>query len=290
MRIARFSRNGVESWGVVKDGVVYSIKDRAGDEPPLDSTWWAGRGNFRLGDGWEAGETKFLAPVPRPSKIIAVGLNYHDHASEAGTTAPATPILFAKFPSSIVGPTDPIVLPPESEQIDWEVELAVVIGRRGHRVSEGDALDYVLGYTILIDVSARDLQASDGQWVRAKSFDTFAPIGPWITTTDELNDASNCPIELRINGVVKQSSNTARLVVDVPGLVSFASQTCTLEPGDLIATGTPAGVGAARNPPEFLRDGDEIRAQIGGIGELRNPVARPGLTSSEGHSREHAKV
>jgi acylpyruvate hydrolase len=215
---------------------------------------------------------RILAPVPRPSKIIAIGRNYLDHAAEANASPPPTPIIFAKFPNSIIGPGDAIEIPPESNEIDWEVELAVVIGRQARRIPENEAINAVLGYTILLDVTARDLQESDGQWVRSKSFDTFTPLGPWITTTDELHDGAGCDIELSVNGVKKQSSNTAKLLFGVPQLVSFCSNAFTLEPGDLIATGTPAGIGAARQPPEFLQAGDEVQARIEGIGELGNPV------------------
>jgi 2-keto-4-pentenoate hydratase/2-oxohepta-3-ene-1,7-dioic acid hydratase in catechol pathway len=230
-----------------------------------------------LTPGEEAGpieELSLRAPVPATSKVVCVGLNYVDHAEESGQPIPKEPILFAKFPSSLTGHGSPIVIPPEVEQADYEAELAVVIGRRAKRVGESRALDHVLGYACLNDVSARDFQFADGQWVRGKSLDTFCPVGPWIVTTDELPDPQSLPLRCRVNGEVVQDSSTKQMVFSVAELVSFISAWITLEAGDVIATGTPSGVGFGRKPPRFLADGDEVVVEIEGIGALSNPVVK----------------
>ena len=219
-------------------------------------------------------QVRLLAPVPRPGKVICIGLNYRDHAAEMGLALPERPTIFTKFSTSVIGPSDPVVLPPISAEVDWEVELAVVIGKTARAVREEDALDYVAGYTVLNDVSARDLQIRLGgsQWVWGKSLDSFCPMGPVLVTRDDLPDPGNLGVSLRVNGVTMQSSNTANLVFGVPQLVSFLSQAITLEPGDVIATGTPGGVGMGRKPPVFLKAGDRMEAEVEGIGVLENPV------------------
>lgn len=214
----------------------------------------------------------FLPPV-YPSKIIAIGRNYVDHAIEGGSAPPTAPLIFNKLPNSLSAHNAPIVLHRISEQVDYEAELAVVIGRRATRVSESNALDYVFGYTLINDVSARDLQFGDGQWVRGKSLDGFAPLGPFITTRDEIPDVQALKIEGRLNGQVMQSSNTGKMIFNVAYLVSYISQGITLEPGDVIATGTPDGVGIFRKPPVLLKEGDVYEVTIEGLGTLRNPVA-----------------
>jgi 2-keto-4-pentenoate hydratase/2-oxohepta-3-ene-1,7-dioic acid hydratase in catechol pathway len=216
-------------------------------------------------------EIVLLPPVTRPGKIIAVGRNYHEHAAEEGKTAPTDPVLFAKFPSALVGDRADIVWRAvDTVQVDYEAELAVVIGRTARDVPATRALDHVLGYTCLNDVSARDLQFGDGQWVRGKSLDTFCPMGPWIVTHDELPDPGATRIRCLVNGEVLQDAGTSEMVHDVPDLVAFCSRFMTLEPGDVIATGTPGGVGVFREPPRFLRDGDEVVIDIDGIGRLAN--------------------
>jgi 2-keto-4-pentenoate hydratase/2-oxohepta-3-ene-1,7-dioic acid hydratase in catechol pathway len=215
---------------------------------------------------------RFLAPIHRPGKIVALGLNYRDHIEETGREDTGFPVVFAKFPSSVIGPDDDIVIPKVSKKIDWEVELGIVVGRTCRDVSEEDAIDYLAGYTIVHDVSARDLQREDGQWIRAKSIDTFCPMGPCIMTADELGDASELKMYTKVNGVIKQESNTSNLMYSVPQIVSSLSKSFSLEPGDVIATGTPSGVGYARDPPEYLKSGDEVELFIEGIGYLRNKV------------------
>ncbi len=219
-------------------------------------------------------EVKLLAPVPRPGKLLCIGLNYRDHAEECGMAVPERPILFNKFATSVIGAGESIVLPPVSNEVDYEGELAVVIGKTARQVSEEDAMEYVAGYTVVNDVSARDLQLrlGGGQWVWGKSADTFAPMGPALVTKDEVSDPHNLAISLRLNDQVMQSSNTRNLIFGIPQLISFLSQTMTLEPGDVIATGTPPGVGNGRNPAVYMQDGDIVVVEIEGLGELTNPV------------------
>jgi 2,4-didehydro-3-deoxy-L-rhamnonate hydrolase len=211
---------------------------------------------------------------PEPGKIVCVGLNYHDHATEQGVELPEEPLLFAKFANALSGPGDPIVLPPESEHVDAEAELAVVIGSRTRRVSADEALSAVAGYTVANDVSARDLQFKDGQWLRAKSFDSFCPVLPRIVSVDDLGEARGLRIVQRLNGEPLQDSNTGELIFGVRAIVAHASSVFTLEPGDLILTGTPAGVGIFRKPPIALAEGDQVEIEIEGIGALANPVVR----------------
>ena len=217
-------------------------------------------------------KARLLAPIPKPGKITCVGLNYAHHAREQGHEPPKSPIFFLKSGNTVCGPGDPIHLPPNSSQVDYEAEFAVVIGKGGSRISEGDAYDHVAGYMILHDVSARDLQFSDGQWYRGKSCDTFAPTGPWIVTRDEIKDPHKLRISLTLNGEVMQDSNTSNLIFSVPYLISYLSQSATWEVGDVISTGTPPGVGVFRKPPIFLKAGDTVSVTVEGLGTLTNPV------------------
>ncbi|HEX8942673.1 MAG TPA: fumarylacetoacetate hydrolase family protein [Gemmatimonadaceae bacterium] len=214
----------------------------------------------------------WFAPVPRPGKIVCIGLNYRDHARESGLAVPATPVIFSKFSSCVIAPGEPVVVPTTSEKIDYEAELAVVIGRVAKHVSADRAYDYVLGYTAFNDVTARDFQFGDGQWQRGKSCDTFAPMGQTIVTTDEIPDPHTLRITMKVNGAVMQDSNTNQLIFRVPELIEFITRSITLEPGDVIATGTPAGVGFARKPPVFLKPGDTMEVEIERIGGLGNPI------------------
>jgi 2-keto-4-pentenoate hydratase/2-oxohepta-3-ene-1,7-dioic acid hydratase in catechol pathway len=209
---------------------------------------------------------------PEPGKIVCVGLNYRDHAAEYGAALPAEPLLFGKFANTLRGPGDPIVLPPESTHVDAEAELAVVIGSTARRLSPDDALDAVAAYTCANDVTARDFQAKDGQWLRAKGFDSFCPIGPELVPADELGEAGDLRIAQRLNGETLQDSRTSSLIFSVRRIVSHASQVFTLEPGDLLLTGTPAGVGVHREPPISLQPGDTVEIEIESIGVLANPV------------------
>lgn len=218
------------------------------------------------------GDVQLLAPVPRPAKLICIGLNYKDHAEESGMDLPERPLAFSKFGSCVVGPDDDVLMPPGTEQVDYEAELAVVVGRTARRVSVADAMDHVLGYAAFNDVSARDFQFADGQWQRGKSCDTFAPLGPWLATKETLPDPHVLPIRFRLNGETLQDSNTDQLIHRVPELIAQLSAFTTLEPGDVIATGTPPGVGFARKPPVWVKAGDVMEVEIEGLGVLRNPV------------------
>jgi 2-keto-4-pentenoate hydratase/2-oxohepta-3-ene-1,7-dioic acid hydratase in catechol pathway len=216
---------------------------------------------------------RLLPPVPRPGKIIAVGLNYRDHQIESGAKElPKAPMIFAKFTSSIAAAEDAIVIPPGDPNVDYEAELAVVIGKKGKAISEGRADEHVAGYMPLNDVSARAWQFADKQWVRGKSCDTFCPTGPYLTTRDEIADPHVLRIQARVNGTTLQDSNTANMIFKVPQLIAHISASITLEPGDIIATGTPEGVGAFRNPPIFLKPGDVVEIEIEKLGVLRNSV------------------
>jgi 2-keto-4-pentenoate hydratase/2-oxohepta-3-ene-1,7-dioic acid hydratase in catechol pathway len=211
-------------------------------------------------------------PVPRPGKIICVGLNYKDHAAESNMPVPSSPVTFSKYVTAVNGPGWPIRLPAASTEVDYEAELAVVIGRRAKHVTAEQAWQCVLGYTNLNDVSARDLQFADKQWQRGKSCDTFAPIGPAIVTRDAVPDPHRLQIRLRLNGQTMQDSSTAQLIFGIDTVIAFLSETVTLEPGDVIATGTPPGVGFARKPPVFLKPGDVVEVEVEGLGVLSNPV------------------
>lgn len=212
------------------------------------------------------------APL-RPGKIVAIGLNYRDHIHEAGLTEPERPLVFAKFPSSVIGSGSAIVINPSaSERVDWEVELAVVIGARMRDIDEESALGGVYGYTVANDVSARDVQFADGQWVRGKSFDTFCPLGPVVVTSDEIPDPQNLALRTYVNGAIVQDSTTSKMVFGVAELLAFCSRSFTLEPGDVLLTGTPWGCGEFMDPKRSLRIGDVVETEVEGIGTLRNPV------------------
>lgn len=216
---------------------------------------------------------KLNPPVIAPGKILAVGLNYAAHAAEQNAKTPEFPLIFSKCVTALIGPGDEIRLPLISDMIDYEAELAVIIGREARSVSASDAMEYVAGYTIMNDVTARDLQKRERQWVRAKGLDTFAPCGPWLVTTDEIPDPHVLDLELRVNGELRQRTRTDDLIFKIPQLIEFISQDLTLKPGDIISTGTPSGVGVFREPPVFLKAGDEIKISIDRIGTLRNVVA-----------------
>src|SRR6266542_160850 len=213
-----------------------------------------------------------MLPIDRPGKIVCVGLNYRDHAEEQGAPLPDAPLLFAKWQNALIGPGEPIVIPPIVTKCDFEAELGVVIGERVRDVSAENALEAVAGYICVNDVSARNLQFADGQWTRGKSPDTFCPVGPRLVPRDEVADPQALAIRAVLNGEAMQESSTSNMVFGVADLIAYITQTITLEPGDLIATGTPAGVGAFRKPPVFMQAGDEITIEIEGLGSLTNPV------------------
>jgi 2-keto-4-pentenoate hydratase/2-oxohepta-3-ene-1,7-dioic acid hydratase in catechol pathway len=225
-------------------------------------------------------EVQLASPIPRPTKnVFCLGLNYSEHAQETAgargrsSAGPAHPIFFTKAPTTMNSPYGEIVIDPTvSIQIDWEVELGVIIGKGGKNIREEDALDHVFGYTVINDVTARDLQEQHRQYFKGKSLDGFCPMGPWIATADEIPDPQRLNLSLRVNGITKQSSNTGSMIFSVRQIISTLSAGLTLEPGDIIATGTPSGVGFVRVPPEFLKPGDVVEAEVEGIGVIRNPV------------------
>jgi len=249
MRFCRFSYKGQVRWGILEG---------EGVRPLLTSPF---TGVKDEGELLPLKEVKLLAPV-EPSKIVCLGLNYADHAQEFKLEVPEEPIIFLKPPTSVIGPGDEIMLPSVSRRVDYEAELAVIIGREAYRVPEEQAIKYVFGYTCANDVTARDLQKKDGQWTRSKSFNTFCPLGPWIETD---LDPSNLSIKLLLNGQVKQQSSTANLIFKIPSIVAFISSVMTLLPGDVILTGTPSGVGP-------IKPGDVVEVEIEGIGTLKNVV------------------
>ncbi len=237
------------------------------------------KGRFPFGVAVPVSNVKLLAPIPRPRKNIwGIGLNYVEHVAESSRSLdtskelPKEPVIFSKPPTTVIGPGDAIEHNKEiTQQMDWEVELAVIIGTRGKGVKEADALNYVFGYSVMIDISARDCRRA-GQWIYSKGQDTYAPFGPVIVTADEIADPHTLDLSLTVNGVTKQSSNTRHMLFNVNALVADISKGMTLEPGDIIATGTPDGVGAGRSPQEWLWPGDVVVAKVEGIGELRHPV------------------
>lgn len=226
------------------------------------------------GQAFSAEGIQLLAPIPNPEKVICIGLNYADHAAESGAAIPNEPVVFNKFPTAVSAPGAPIVLPKVTEKVDYEAELVVVIGVGGRHIPVEQAYSHVAGYTCGHDVSARDwqLQKPGGQWLLGKTFDTFAPFGPALVMSDEVSDPGNLNIALRIDGVTLQNSNTRQLIFSIDQLISYVSGVCKLKPGDVIFTGTPPGVGAARKPPIFLRPGNRVEVEIEGLGVLENPV------------------
>ena len=243
----------------------------AGGSASLDILRRAAESGAIAGRGRALHDAELLAPLPRPGKVIAIGRNYREHLTEEGVEPPAAPLIFAKWPSSVVGPGAEIRWDPGlTGQVDYEAELAVVIGKRARRVDPGEALGHVFGYTCLNDVSARDLQFGDGQWVRGKSLDTFCPMGPVLVTADEIGDPQDLAISCTVGDERLQDSRTSAMYFGIAEIISYCSRSFTLEPGDVIATGTPGGVGVFRDPPRFLQDGDRVVVEIERIGRLEN--------------------
>jgi len=230
----------------------------------------AGTPPLPTGPSYALGSVTLLAPIPRPPKLICIGLNYRDHAAETKMEIPKVPTIFSKFSNVVIGPDEPILIP--SDRTDYEAEFAFVIGPGGRHIPASRAMDHVFGYTILNDVSERRYQMATSQWMIGKTFDTFAPMGPWLVTKDEIPDPHALDIQLEISGERLQDSNTRELIFRIPELIEHLSSVVTLEPGDVVSTGTPAGVGFARKPPRFLQVGDEVVIRIEKIGELRNTV------------------
>lgn len=291
MRIARFkTSNGRVGWGWVDPGNPDLIREPLGSlatvfpdaliriEPQqlLATIAAADFHSHSLAD------LTLMAPIEKPGKIIAVGRNYREHAAEGGNPVPELPMLFGIMPSAIIGPFDDIELPAVSEQIDWEGELGVVIGRTARDIGRADAQSVIAGYVGVNDISARDLQRQDGQWTRAKSFDTFKPMGPYLTTVDEMGLATDTRVSVKVSGMQKQNETTAMMVFPVDYLIEYITGFCTLEPGDIIMTGTPSGVGMGERPQSFLKAGDIVETEISGIGRMVNrAVAKTGAAGRE---------
>jgi 2-keto-4-pentenoate hydratase/2-oxohepta-3-ene-1,7-dioic acid hydratase in catechol pathway len=281
MKLVTFALDERTRLGVLREDRIVDLAEASGGRLPADMLALLQQGEPALelareiaanaASGPALAQVELLAPVPNPSKVVAIGLNYMDHCREQNIQPPQAPMIFAKFPTAVVGPGAVIRWDPAlTRQVDYEAELAVVMGRTARRVSAAQALDYVAGYMNCNDVSARDLQFGDRQWVRGKSLDTFCPLGPWLVTRDEVPDPHALSIRCTVNGTVMQDSTTAEMIFDVPQLIEFASQAFTLLPGDVIATGTPDGVGVFRSPQIFLKEGDVVTVEVEGLGELTN--------------------
>lgn len=271
MKLIRYGINGKEKPGIYIDNALYDCSHLVSD---YDEDFFENEGIQKLAAEFDAATaieiektTRLGAPVKRPGKIICIGLNYKKHAIEIGMEPPKEPVVFFKASSAINGPNDDIIIPKNSTKTDWEVELAIVIGKRANYVSEDEALDYVAGYLLHNDVSERAFQLErGGQWVKGKSCDTFAPLGPWLVTKDEIPDPGNLAVSLAVNGVKVQDGNTNDFIFGVPYIISYLSQFMSLMPGDVISTGTTSGVGLGHKPPVFLKDGDVIELGIEGLG------------------------
>jgi len=280
MRLVSFTNNGQNGAGILQGDGVFPLRN-FGFADAISFMAAGSAGREQIGDLLAKTSARDLiplksvrvtAPVPKPPKILCVGLNYRDHAAESKMEVPSVPTIFAKYSNAVIGPGDPIVISTATRKPDYEAEFAVVIGKRAKNVTRSAWKDYVFGYTIVNDVSARDVQLATSQWTLGKSFDTFAPIGPHIVSADEVPDPHALDIRLTIGGEILQSSNTRELIFRVPELIEYISRILTLEPGDIISTGTPAGVGLGRTPPRWLRPGEEVVIEIEKIGTLRNPV------------------
>jgi 2-keto-4-pentenoate hydratase/2-oxohepta-3-ene-1,7-dioic acid hydratase in catechol pathway len=284
MKLVTFSLGDYTGLGAVRANGLIDLAKASAGRLPADMLTFLQQGDAAMALAREVAqntpatiplaEAKLRAPITNPSKVVAIGLNYMDHCREQKVEPPKAPLIFAKFPSAIIGPGDTIRWDPAlTSQVDFEAELAVVMGRTARRVAEADALSYVAGYTICHDVSARDLQFGDGQWVRGKSLDTFCPLGPYLVTRDEIPDPHHLAIRCTVNETVMQNSNTFELIFKIPYLIAYVSRAFTLLPGDVITTGTPDGVGVFRNPKIFLQHGDVVTLEIEGLGQLRNTCA-----------------
>ncbi|MEO3858820.1 fumarylacetoacetate hydrolase family protein [Acrocarpospora sp. B8E8] len=306
MRIISYTENGRTQGGValgehvvelgsavayagfaIPDGGPLSVRVFLGLDYDRDAVLAAAVQLVKQGRVRPLSELRLAPPVPDPDKILCIGLNYRDHAEEAGLALPSEPMVFAKFRNCLIGAEDEVVLPDESERVDYEAELAVVIGRRGRAITEERALDHIAGVTVFNDVTARNLQLATSQWTLGKSVDTFGPCGPYLVTLDEIPDLSDLRLRTLVNGRVVQDGSTSQMVFTVPQLVAYVSQAMTLEPGDIIATGTPAGVGFKRTPPILLHHGDLVEVEIDSIGRLSNRVVNAVRAGSE-PSRESA--
>jgi len=275
MKLVRFGEKGNVKPGLWKDGNIVDLREIFPRIPDISETFFREGWLEKVAEVKNPGrkiEIRIASPIHRPSKIICLGKNYAEHAKEGGFENPETPLLFCKTPNALTGPHDPIILPRSSGQVDWEVELAVVIGKEGKRINKTDALDYVAGFTVMNDVSGRQAQFSDSQWFRGKSFDSFAPAGPFIVTPDEIDDVNNLRLTAAVDGEIMQDGNTRDMIFDIRDIIENISEDITLIPGDIISTGTPAGVGIFRDPPIVLKPGNVVECRIEQIGSIINKV------------------
>jgi len=273
MRIIRFGPQGQEKPGLWKDGRIVDLTAIFPDIPDVSEQFfrqgWLQKIAAVKADGEEI-TVRIGPPVQNPSKIICLGKNYAEHAKEGGFDKPDSPLLFAKTPNTLNGPYDPVLLPKSCGQVDWEVELAVIIGQEGKRIPRHDAMQYIAGYSVMNDVSGREAQFSDSQWFRGKSFDTFAPLGPALVTPDEIEDIHNLRLTAEVDGKLMQDGNTGTMIFDIPKIIEYISEDITLKPGDIISTGTPSGVGIFRDPPITLKPQNVVVCEIEKIGRLKN--------------------
>ncbi|WP_420386711.1 fumarylacetoacetate hydrolase family protein [Roseivirga sp.] len=277
MKLFRYKKQGQVKTGVSLNGEHYDVSDHINE---YDRDFFDEGGIAKLQAVVAKGELQkisgdiaFDAPIYRPEKIICIGLNYRKHAEESGMEPPKEPVVFFKAPSSLTGPFDQIIIPKDSQKTDWEVELAVIVGKKASYVSEADAMDYVAGYALHNDVSEREFQLErGGQWVKGKSCDSFAPLGPYIVTQDEIPDPHNLNLWLKVNGVTMQNGNTSDFIFNIPQVISYLSRFMSLMPGDIISTGTPEGVGLGMKPPVYLKPGDVVELGIDGLGQAKQKV------------------
>ena len=275
MRLIRFGKKGKEKPGLLKENRIVDLRAIFPDIPDIGEEFFRDGWLEKIAQVTDSGnemDVRIGSPVSRPSKIICLGKNYLEHAREGGFDNPEKPLIFCKAPNAVNGPFDPVIMPKSSGQVDWEVELAIVIGKEGKRIKNKDAFDYIAGFTIMNDVSAREAQFADSQWFRGKSFDTFAPLGPVIVTCDELEDVNNLSLCAIVDGVIMQDGNTRDMIFDIPSIIENISEDITLIPGDIISTGTPSGVGIFRDPPIVLKPGNVVECRIEKIGSIINQV------------------
>jgi 2-keto-4-pentenoate hydratase/2-oxohepta-3-ene-1,7-dioic acid hydratase in catechol pathway len=275
MRLIRFGQKGKAKPGLWKDGRIVDLREIFPQIPDISEKFFRNGWLEKVAGVKHPGrkiQARIASPIHRPSKIICLGKNYAEHAKEGGFENPEKPLIFCKTPNALSGPYDPIILPRSSGQVDWEVELAVIIGKEGKRINKTNAFDYIAGFTVMNDVSGREAQFSDSQWFRGKSFDSFAPAGPFIVTPNEIDDVNNLRLTAVIDGEIMQDGNTREMIFDIPAIIENISEDITLIPGDIISTGTPAGVGIFRDPPVVLKPGNVVECRIEKIGAIINKV------------------
>ncbi|MGD9082545.1 MAG: fumarylacetoacetate hydrolase family protein [Desulfobacterales bacterium] len=277
MKLVRFGQKANAGPGLWKDGNIVDLREIFPQIPDISETFFREGWLEKVAQVKNPGrkiEVRIASPIHRPSKIICLGKNYAEHAKEGGFENPEKPLIFCKTPNALSGPYDPIILPRSSGQVDWEVELAVIIGKEGKRINKTDAFDYVAGFTVMNDVSGREAQFSDSQWFRGKSFDSFAPAGPFIVTPDEIDDVNNLRLTAKVDGEIMQDGNTRDMIFDIRAIIENISEDITLIPGDIISTGTPAGVGIFRDPPVVLKPGNVVECRIEQVGAIINKVVK----------------